>query len=262
MANDVTLTVGADTKDAQKAFKQLEKTVEKTGKEVADAAKKSSSAWKTFTGVLSANLVAGGLQAIGRAALDMGGALIDAAKDMETISTELTTVTGSAEEAEKLLNQLTDFAATTPFQLEGIARATKQLIAFGFEADTITDRLQSIGDVAAGSGADLADLTLIVGQVRAQSKLTGERFLQLQERAIPIGPAIAKTMGVAETAVRDLVSKGKGDFATFEKAFKSLSEEGGIFFESMIDKSETFDGVLSTLNDNISILAAEMGKNS
>jgi tape measure domain-containing protein len=258
--DDVTLNIGANTDAAEKAFKNLEKQVLETGKDIQKVAKKSAGAWSTFKGVLGAQAVVGGLKAVSRAAVSMGKSFIDAAAGLETISTELTTVTGSAEEAEKLLKELTDFAATTPFQLEGIARASKQLIAFGFETETVRDRLQQIGDVAAGSGAQLSDVSLIYGQVAAAGKLTGERLLQFQERAIPIGPAIAKTMGIAEEAVKDTVSKGRVDLATFEKAFKSLSEEGGIFYESMIDKSETFAGVTSTLNDNISLLAAEIGK--
>jgi tape measure domain-containing protein len=260
MADDVTLKVGADTKGAEKAFKDLEKTVEQTGKDIQKVAKKSSTAWATFKGVLGAQALVGGLKTVSRAALDMGKSLVDAAKDMETINTELTTVTGSTETATKLLQELSDFAASTPFQLEGIAKSAKQLIAFGFETEKVTGIIKKIGDVAAGSGAQLSDVSLIYGQVAAAGKLTGERLLQFQERAIPIGPAIAKTMGIAEEAVKDTVSKGKVSLEIFEKAFASLSAEGGIFFESMIDKSNTFDGVMSTLADNISLLQAEMGK--
>ena len=258
--DDVTLTVGADTSDADKALKDLQKAVVQTGKGIEKAAKESASAWKTFKGVLSADLIASGLKAVGSAAVDMGKAMIDAAKEMETISTELTTMTGNAEEAEKLLRDLQNFAAKTPFQLPGIANSAKQLLAFGFAADDVKDKLKFLGDIASGSGSQLSDVTQIFGQVAAAGKLTGERLNQLAERAIPIGPAIAKTMGVAETAVRDLVSKGQVNFKIFEESFKSLSDEGGIFFDSMIDKSETFDGVMSTLDDNLKLVSAELGK--
>ena len=70
---------------------------------------------------------------------------------------------------------------------------------------------------------------MIYGQVAAAGKLTGERLLQFQERAIPLGPAIAKTMGVAESSVKKMVSDGKVQFADFERAFNSMSETGGLF---------------------------------
>jgi len=48
MADDVTLKVGADTKDAQKAFLKLEKTVEQVSKDIQKSAKESTQAWSTF----------------------------------------------------------------------------------------------------------------------------------------------------------------------------------------------------------------------
>ena len=258
--DDVTLNIGANTDAAEKAFKNLEKSVLETGKDIQKVAKKSAGAWSTFKGVLGAQAVVGGLKAISRAAIGLGGSIIDAAVEVETMTTELTTMTGSAEKAKILLEDLKDFAATTPFQLQGIAQSAKQLLAFGFSIEEVKVNLKALGDVASGSGSQLSDVAQIFGQISSLGKLSGERLNQLQERAIPIGPAIAKTMGIAESSVRDFVSKGKVDFATFEKAFKSLSEEGGVFFNSMIDKSKTLSGLISTLKDNFSLLASDIGQ--
>lgn len=179
----------------------------------------------------------------------------------ETIGVQFEVVTGSVEEAQKTLEKLSDFAAKTPFQFPGIAQSAKQLIAFGITGEDLIPTLTRIGDVSAATGAEFKDLTLIFGQVKAAGKLTGERLLQLEERAIPIGPALAKTMGVAESAIRDLVSKGEVDFKTFEKAFKSLSDEGGLAFQGMAKSSQTFEGQLSTLSDNFELVTAAVGKN-
>ena len=84
---DVKLNIDVETKKAQKAFNDLEKAVEKTGKDIQKVAKKSTSAWATFKGVLGAGIVAKGLSSIAGAAVDMGKAMIDAARDMETIQT-------------------------------------------------------------------------------------------------------------------------------------------------------------------------------
>jgi len=260
MAADVQLKFDVETQAAIKELAKLTKALDRTGDEAEKSGKKSSAAWSTFKGVIGAQVVLGGVKALGNAITSMGSKVLKSAIQVETMTTELATMTGSVEEAEKVLESLQDFAATTPFQLPGIAAAAKQLIAFGFEVDSIVPRLKSIGDVAAGSGSQLSEVSLIYGQVSAAGKLMGDRLLQFQERAIPIGPAIAKTMGVAEDAVRDLVSKGKVDFATFEKAFNSMSQEGGIFFNSMIDKSGTLSGLISTLGDNFDLLSAGIGK--
>lgn len=187
-------------------------------------------------------------------------AVINEASKIEQVTTRFEVLTGSVETANQTIKNLQEFSARTPFSFEGISQAGAQLISFGVEAENLVPRLEAIGDVAAASGSDLGEISLIFGQVAAAGKLTGERLLQLQERAIPIGPALAKTMGVAESAVRDLVSSGKVGFKDFEKAFDSLSQEGGAAFGGIEKQSQTLVGQISTLKDNISLVAAEIGK--
>lgn len=226
-----------------------------------DSNKEVSRLEKAANSVNSALGVAAKGAAIGFGALAAAaGAAINEAAKFEQITTQFEVLTGSAEQATKTVEQLQNFAATTPFQFEGISDAAQQLLAFGFEVDEITPKLQKIGDVAAASGTPIQELSQIYGQVAAAGKLTGERLLQLQERAIPIGPAIAKTLGVAEESVRSLVSSGQVDLATFEKAFASLSQEGEFAFEGMIKQSQTLTGLFSTTKDNVSLLAASIGK--
>lgn len=182
------------------------------------------------------------------------------AGDFEQLGVSFEVLTGSAEEAQKAIDELSKFSAKTPFEFEQVAEAGKQLLGFGFEADEVREKLRAIGDVSAALGKPLGDLTLIFGQVRAAGKLTGERLLQLQERSVEILPALAKELGVAETAVTDLVSKGVVDFATFERAFQSLSEEGGVAFGGLEKQSQTLNGQISTLVGSFDLLVAEIGK--
>ncbi|MCA9313157.1 tape measure protein [Candidatus Saccharibacteria bacterium] len=188
------------------------------------------------------------------------GLAVNEAAKIETITSQFQVLTGSVLGAQKAVEQLQQFSAATPFSFESVANAGRQLLAFGFEVDQLTPKLQVLGDVAAASGSDIGDITQIFGQVAAAGKLTGERLLQFQERAIPIGPALAKTLGVAESSVRDLVSRGKVDFATFEKAFESLNKQGSFAFGGLDKVSQTLEGRVSTLKDNFSLLAGEFGK--
>ncbi len=226
--------------------------------------KKFNASFVRATSGLAAALsgVSGQLVAVGAAfsaAFAFKG-LIGAAKEVEKLETSLTVLLGSANAAKNTLKDLQEFAAETPFQLSGIASAASQLLAFGISQDKIIPKLKNLGDVAAGSNTSLEEVALIFGQVSAAGKLTGERLLQLQERAIPIGPALAKSLGVAESQVKDLVSSGKIGFAEFEAAFESLSREGGLFEGALSKQSKTIGGVLSTLGDNFFNLQVELGK--
>lgn len=245
-------------KQVDARFKKLEKKAKKSGTKAGRGFEKGFK--KSVLGSISSvktQLL--GLGAVFGSIFAIKGA-VQAAAGFEKIKTQLETLTGSAAAASVVFEELKEFSSETPFQLQDIARASAKLISFGISAGEVRDQMREIGEVAAGSGSDLGDLSLIFGQVQAASKLTGERLLQLQERAIPIGPAIAKSMGVAESAVKDLVSEGKVTAAEFNKAFTAMTTDGGIFAGSLKKQSQTLDGVFSTLTDNFTILQASVGK--
>jgi len=251
MANDNTLNVEikAVITDLEKDLKRAAKGLDKFAAKSKAIGKKMQSAGIAMSKRFTAPLAI------------LGGVALKAAADLETLETSLSVMTGSAAEGKKLLKELTDFAAKTPFQLEGIGNTAKVLLAFGFTAVEVKGHLKSLGDVAAGSGTPLGELGRVFGQVAAAGKLTGERLLQFQERAVPIGGALAKTMGVAESSIKDMVSAGKVSFKDFEKAFKSLTLEGGIFEDAMIKQSKTLAGIFSTLKDNVNLSLGELGTN-
>jgi len=240
MASQLIVKISADSKQLSNEYKKVAKQTEELEAQISAATKASAAAFIGFAGAI-------------------GLAANEAAK-IETIGVQFEVLTGSAEKAKKVVEELTNFAAKTPFQFEGIAQSAQQLLGFQVAAEDITPTLQKLGDVSAAVGAPLSDLTLVFGQVKAAGKLTGERLLQLQERAVPIGPALAQSLGVAEESIKDLVSKGQVSFADFEKAFASISEKGGVAFEGMAKRSQTLEGVISTLKDNFSLLAADIGK--
>jgi len=257
--NKVSVEITIEEKEALKALKNLSKGVESFSKDTADTVKKSDQAFSSFKGNLAALATSGAIKAIGAGLANLAIGSFEAAAATEKIKTQLEVLTGSQEKAANLYAELTAYSAGTPFQLQGISEAAAQLVSFGFEANTVNERIQKIGEVAAGSSSDLKEVALIYGQVSAAGKLTGERLLQFQERAIPIGPALAKSLGVAESKVKDLVSSGVVGFDEFETAFNSLSEAGGIFEGAVGKQAKTLNGAISTLKDNFFLLQSEIG---
>ena len=253
----IVIEIDADTGEVIKQFKKLSGKAKDSGKKTGKNFSKgfSSGASKALDGI-KGKLISLGAVAAGVFATSVA---IRAAADFEKIQTRLETLTGSAAAAGVVFDELKTLSASTPFQLGDIANASAKLISFGFSAGTVADQVKEIGEVAAGSGSELGELALIFGQVEAAGKLTGERLLQLQERAIPIGPAIAKSMGVAESSVRDLVKEGKVTADEFQKAFTSMTTDGGIFAGSLEKQSKTLAGVFSTLADNAKIFSSELG---
>jgi hypothetical protein len=141
--------------------------------------------------------------------------------------------TGSVESANALIQQVRDFAASTPFQLNDLIAASKQLLAFGVSADKVRGTLHVLGNLAAASGANIG---------------------------IPVISALAAHFKVPEEAIRDMVSKGKVSFNDFEAAMSSLGGEGGKFGNLMAEQADTLSGKWSTFKDKVNDLAITIGQ--
>jgi tape measure domain-containing protein len=186
--------------------------------------------------------------------------VLNATREMEDLTTQFVAFTGSAQGAQKQLEKLSAFAASSPFELAEVATANRTLLAFGSTTGQSIEQLRQLGEVSAATGTDLSDLATIFGQVQAEGKLTGERFNQLVERGINIGPELAKSLGVASTSIRGLISDSAITSDEVSKAFQKMTSEGGQFFGSTDRLSKTVSGSISTLKDSVSILASEIGK--
>ena len=202
-------------------------------------------------GVLGAGVVTG-LADIGKNAIGTG---INFLAMQENAKTAFTTMLGDGQKAEDLLKGLQTFSASTPFEFPEIAGAAKSLLAFGVGAGDMTVTLQRVGDIASGVGAPLGDIAELYGKAKVQGRLFSQDINQLTGRGIPIIQQLAKQFGVADSEVMKLVESGKVGFPNLEQAFKDLTGTGGQFNGMMDAQSKTFDGMMSTLKDNLAQLA-------
>lgn len=185
-------------------------------------------------------------------------ALVQSAK-MESLQVSFETMLGSADKAKKLVSDLAAFTASTPFQLEGVGKSAKTLLAFGVSNENMIKTLRMLGDVAAGTDAPLADIAQIFGKAKAKGKLMTEELLQLSERGIPIIADLAKQYGVTEAQVFEAASKSQISFKIMQDSLIRLTSQGGIFFSQTQKQSETLSGRFSTLKDNLLLFSAAIG---
>lgn len=172
------------------------------------------------------------------------------------------TMLGNGEKANKLMSQLVNTAAKTPFDLKGIAQGAKQLLAYGIAADDVNDTLVRLGDIAAGLSVPLNDLVYLYGTTMVQGRMFTQDLRQFQGRGVPLMEALANTMGVAKDEVSDLVSTGKVGAAEFQKAILSLTDEGSKFGGLMDKQSKSITGQIGNIQDGIDMMFNEIGQKS
>ena len=110
--------------------------------------------------------------------------IYSAAAEIERTKTQLKTLTGSAQEAERVFSQLQQINKQSPFELKDLTGAASKLSAFGVSTKDLVDTTERLGKVAAGTGQELGGIATAYGQVMAKGKLQGEELLQFQERGM------------------------------------------------------------------------------
>ena len=214
-----------------------------------------SSALKIGAGLVAIRAVSSAIRLIKDNVLES----VSAARQLEVFNTQFKTILGSASAAKKQIADLQDFAAKTPFQLPGLARAARQLLSFGIQQEKIIPTLRELGDLAAGAGAEINELTTPFGRLVSTQKLTLIELDKFNDRGINLYQEFAKQTGRSIKDVRVDIEKGRVDFDEFTKAITNLTSAGGTFFGATVAQSKTLSGLFSTLNDNVFALRATIG---
>ena len=179
--------------------------------------------------------------------------------DFQQFEIAFETMLHSGEKAKAMITDLAKLAATTPFDMKGVVAGAKQLLAYGFAADQITDTMRRLGDISAGLGLNLQDLTWLYGTTMVQGRLFTRDLMQFTGRGIPMTEALAKQFGVTKDKVSELVTAGKIGFPEVEKAIKSMTDEGGQFGGLMEKQSHSITGQISNIQDTIEMAINDLG---
>lgn len=169
------------------------------------------------------------------------------------------TMLGSGQKAKGMISDLANLAASTPFDMKGVVNGAKQLLAYGFAANEITDTMRRLGDVSAGLGLNLQDLTWLYGTTMVQGRLFTRDLMQFTGRGIPLTEELAKQFGVTKDKVSELVTAGKVGFPEVKKAIESLTNEGGKFGGLMEKQSHSITGQISNIQDSIEMAINDLG---
>lgn len=180
--------------------------------------------------------------------------------EFQQLEVAFKTMLGSEDKANALMQQLIKTAATTPFDLQGVANGAKQLLAYGENVENVNDDLIRLGNIAAGLSQPLGDLVYLYGTTMTQGRLYTADLNQFTGRGIPMIRELAKVFGVAEGEVKSLVEAGKVGFPEVQKVIQNLTNEGGMFFNLMQEQSKTITGQISNIEDSISTMFNEIGK--
>lgn len=241
----------------KKAWAEIERDSEQKSKETASNWKnnlsdKLGSLAKTGLATFTGAIVAAG-SAIG----GLAGIATKYNSQMEDYFANFTVLLGSTTEATKHVEALKKFAAKTPFEMAGLADASKQLLSFGIGVDDIMPDLQMLGDISLGNQERFKGLALVFAQVASAGKLTGQDLLQFINQGFNPLQVIAEQTGKSMSDLKEEMSDGKITYEMVAEAMRVATSEGGKFYQGMEVQSQTLSGMWSTLKDDTMSLIGE-----
>lgn len=205
------------------------------------------------TGVALGNILSGGLEGAVEQAINFKNQILETRKYFQDVESTMSIFLGDARKASEFTDKLQEYAYYNMFDYEQLVGASKQLIAYGNDVETIIPTLDKLSNIATGTGNSVNTL------------------VDMFNRAKSIGYVDSRTMQtwasqgiVLKDILREMGETSDGTRVTFEqlnKAIDYLNQEGQMFGGVMEAQMDNLSASMGQLEDNLSLMRNEIGEN-
>ena len=239
-------------KETQSAANSLNRSANTAGSGVSGMASQFAAASAKAT-VLANMLTSLGTKAVGFAKgfVEMG---ISYNAEIEKYTTGFTNMLGSAQAAQEAMQAIQEDAARTPFDVASLTQANQLLISAGENAEYSRKVINALGDAVSATGGGNAELSRMAAnlqQIANVGKAAAIDIKQFAYAGINIYQILADYTGKSVQEVQNMTIS----YDLLSQALIAASEEGGRYYNAMDTQSQTMNGRISTLKDNVSQLA-------
>lgn len=176
---------------------------------------------------------------------------------IEKYTTGFTNMLGSAEAANEAMKAIQEDAARTPFDVASLTEANQLLISAGENAGYSRKLIMALGDAVSATGGGNVELSRMAAnlqQIANVGKASAIDIKQFAYAGINIYQVLADYTGKSVQDVQNMTIS----YDLLSEALIAASEEGGRYYNAMDTQSQTMNGRVSTLKDNVSQLAGLM----
>lgn len=165
--------------------------------------------------------------------------------------------TGSAEQAEDIINKIREDSKKSIFDTKTLINANKLLVSSGVNAETARNAINDMADIlalAGGSNDELNRMAYNLQQIANNGKATARDIRQFGDAGIPIYKMLSDTLGVTTEEVKDMDIS----FDLLAETFARATEEGGKFAGGQELIAQTASGSLNTLKKTLDETLGEL----
>lgn len=263
--------INPDTREGQKQIRDLNKAMDETRNKITRLSGENRRLKTSFSSISN---IAEGLR--GKLALVFGAAaiknyvnnLVKIHGQFELINKSLKILLHSSARAERVWSQITELAIKSPFQINELATATKQMAAYRIEADQLYEKTKMLADISAGLGVQMSRLILAYGQVKAANFLRGTELRQFSEAGIDMLGQLAayfteiEGRAVSAADVFERISKRLVLFEDVDAVLTRVSSQGGTFYQMQEEQAKTLTGQIRNLKDEIDLMFHDIGQST
>lgn len=251
---DAQVTIGADASAFSRAINDIRRNTETMANSITARLARFGQAFNGL-GAIGAS-IKGAAGALG----DLGSALVKPAAQMERLELSFEVALGSKTAALDFIQQLNDYASKTPFVLDEITASARDLVMnAGLSQDETMTVIGQLGDIAAMTGARMEDLAQVYAKA-SNIGFTNEIAEQFETVGFAVRKYIAEIQGISFAEVFEKTSKGEMSIEHLRAAMEKATGAGGAFSGATERLSQTFEGLTSTLQDNITGALREFGR--
>ena len=194
--------------------------------------------------------------------------MVEVRAQFELQNIALRSIIQNKEKADQIFAEVQQLALKSPFSIMQLNTYTKQMAAYGVEADKLVGTTKRLADVSAGLGVDMGRLILAYGQVKTANYLRATEVRQFTEAGLNITQELANYFtelnGKMVTAgdVTEMITKRMVKFEDVAEVFKRVTSAGGMFYEMQEKQSEGLQGQIQRIGDAYSIMLNDIGKSN
>lgn len=255
-------TLGLDTSEYEQNLETAKKETQSAANSLSRSANTAgggvaSMANQFATASAKANILANMLTSLGTKAVSFAKNFVEMGvsynAQIEKYTTGLTNMLGSAEAAQQAMENIQEDAAKTPFNVDSLVSTNQYLISAGENAGYARKTIMALGDAVAATGGGSDELNRMaqnLQQIANTGKATAVDIKQFAYAGINVYGILADYTGKSTEEVQKMTIS----YDLLTQALQAASEEGGRYYNSMDTQSQTMNGRVSTLKDNVSQL--------
>ena len=244
-----------DDTEARRQADEFRQKLRSMGADATVASAQMDGAFRQLAQTLALTFGTGAIIAFGRS-------VIQVRAEMQGLEASFTSLLQSGSKAKTLLAELTKFGAETPTELADLAKASQTLLSFGVSGEKIMPIIKQLGDISGGSGEKMRALSLAFAQMSSTGKLMGQDLLQMINQGFNPLQEISRTTGRSMKELKEAMSQGAISAEMVADAFRTATEEGGLFYKNLEGQSATLRGQLGQLSDAYTQMLNKIGESN